>query len=1009
MEGRPEELFELLEQLGKGSFGSVYKARHRPSGTIVAVKVIPLTGEDEEGLEDMRREIALLQECVHPNVVRYFGSFMGDDYLWIVMEHCGGGSVRDVLDATKSPLTEPQIAYVCGEALKGLVYLHSVYKLHRDIKCSNILLTDDGFVKLADFGVAARLTRTMSKRDTFTGTPHWMAPEVIQESRYDGKVDVWALGVSAMEMAEVNPPRHDVHPMRVIFMITAEPSPALRENEGGWSDAFRDFTRRCLLKDARRRPDAAELLPHGFLQSGAGSGASLAPLVDAAKARAARKREKAEAKRGEQQERVFGSAGGGREAEPPAGRGPTPSGGDASGSEKAQKNESANESAGRRAEVSEPSAFSSAAHRRGGSGDGAGRHRRAGSKSGTIKLDAATAAAAMAAAEAALDQTGDSSTLFSPTGTATSSGTAGASSSAFPTRDSAGDGGEGDAWGTVVRADAPYGATSEAKDDARAAVDPTRVWSTANDATDAVEDAYATTRIRDGARSYGTTDEDETEDEDAADPYAATEVRRATTAREEPEQSGDSTRLRGDRTLSDDVDPGTESGLDPAALMRMFAGRELTEAERAAASTFGKEDIREDARARFVPGNDGVSGGDVGARDDARRDVFATDAKTFSSPREPPASDPRAPVPPAVLSVSDLQRRVRPSRDAEEARRRAKQLADAPRFDAAKAVRRLTPAGACASALVRGSANFFERGVSREEETFADGRRDARPAVSSSSRGRAFHPDDILAYAFERCVVDAQGAFERTSALEDGVARLSAYGYPVSSASAPALAALVGASAPAAIPDRRRLKSAMRERETTRDETEPPFGSEASSDDASSEEEIDREYATDAAKRDGATRAADAASFGGVSPATLSARADALLRRFAHLPEPLRATDVDPRALLSSGDASKDATPLDAIEHEGAGDRKRVNEARCAAARLPPVVAAAAERHVQVDVLLKTASWHAGLARGASAAVPDARAERRARGALEYVLHELGETEVLERVLAFEEEDAARD
>ena len=148
---------------------------------------------------------------------------------------------------------------------------------------------------------------------------------------------------------------------------------------------------------------------------------------------------------------------------------------------------------------------------------------------------------------------------------------------------------------------------------------------------------------------------------------------------------------------------------------------------------------------------------------------------------------------------------------------------------------------------------------------------------------------------------------------------------------------------------------------------------------------------------------------GGASPATLSARADALLRRFAHLPEPLRATDVDPRALLSSGDASKDATPLDAIEHEGAGDRKRVNEARCAAARLPPVVAAAAERHVQVDVLLKTASWHAGLARGASAAVPDARAERRARGALEYVLHELGETEVLERVLAFEEEDAARD
>ena len=203
--GRPEDLFELLEQLGKGSYGAVYKARHRPSGTIVAVKVIPLSGEDEEGLEDIRREIAVLRECVHPNVVRYFGSFMGTEYLWIVMEHCGGGSVRDILSASNRPLREAQIAYLCGETLKGLVYLHSIFKVHRDIKCSNILLTESGGVKLADFGVAAQLTRTMSKRNTFIGTPHWMAPEVIQESRYDGKVDVWALGISAIEMAEVQP------------------------------------------------------------------------------------------------------------------------------------------------------------------------------------------------------------------------------------------------------------------------------------------------------------------------------------------------------------------------------------------------------------------------------------------------------------------------------------------------------------------------------------------------------------------------------------------------------------------------------------------------------------------------------------------------------------------------------------------------------------------------------------------------------------------------------------
>jgi serine/threonine protein kinase len=280
--GRPEDLFELLEQLGKGSYGAVYKARHRPSGTIVAVKVIPLSGEDEEGLEDIRREIAVLQECVHPNVVRYFGSFMGNEYLWIVMEHCGGGSVRDILSASNRPLREAQIAYLCGETLKGLVYLHSIFKVHRDIKCSNILLTESGGVKLADFGVAAQLTRTMSKRNTFIGTPHWMAPEVIQESRYDGKVDVWALGISAIEMAEIQPPRHDVHPMRVIFMITREPSPRLashearREFEGNneaWSAAFHDFINQCLRKETSRRPTATELLPHRFLQSSAGSGA----------------------------------------------------------------------------------------------------------------------------------------------------------------------------------------------------------------------------------------------------------------------------------------------------------------------------------------------------------------------------------------------------------------------------------------------------------------------------------------------------------------------------------------------------------------------------------------------------------------------------------------------------------------------------------------------------------------------------------------------------------------
>jgi len=420
--GRPEDLFELLELLGKGSYGAVYKARHRPSGTIVAVKVIALAGEDEEGLEDIRREIAVLQECVHPNVVRYFGSFMGDEYLWIVMEHCGGGSVRDVLTTSGLPLNEAQIAYLCGESLKGLVYLHSIFKIHRDIKCSNILLTESGGVKLADFGVAAQLTRTMSKRNTFIGTPHWMAPEVIQESRYDGKVDVWALGISAMEMAEVDPPRHDVHPMRVIFMITREPSPTLDQStSSNWSAAFRDFVAQCLRKETRARPTATELLPHRFLQSSAGSGASLAPLIAAA----------TEAMRMTRERKQTTNAPGDHTAKTQQdlaspvevvvdieGRGK----GDAGHSKAATAAETACSTEGtsqtssssgsvvmwdtlRGKRAAERSHVSDTSLRVGGGSAPA--HRRAGSR-GTIKLDATTAAAAMAAAEAALQNSYDS-------------------------------------------------------------------------------------------------------------------------------------------------------------------------------------------------------------------------------------------------------------------------------------------------------------------------------------------------------------------------------------------------------------------------------------------------------------------------------------------------------------------------------------------------------------------------------------------------------------------------
>ena len=413
--------------------------------------------------------------------------------------------------------------------------------------------------------------------------------------------------------------------------------------------------------------------------------------------------------------------------------------------------------------------------------------------------------------------------------------------------------------------------------------------------------------------------------------------------------------------------------------MRMVAGRALTESERAAAASFGEEDalLREDASRK--------SASTAHAREEKERGAAggAGGADAYSS-REAQNHIRDAGASPSG-SVVDLQRRVRPSRDAEEARRRAKVLADAPRFDEARATRRLTPAGALCASM------FSASGVRKKK--------DDRASIERRDDGRAFafHPDDILAYAFETCVVDEHGAFERATP-EDGGARDLA-GADSFAPFAPALVALVGASEPAALPDRRRLKEMIRERDgLTADVFETSMRPiDASDTSAGSSDSDDSDDDSDDDER--------LTSLGGVSRATLAVKAEALLRRFAFLPEPLRAADVDSRALLR--DASRDNTPLDAIDHATKTfDRTRVDEARCAAARLPPIVAAAAARHAQVDFLLKTASWHAGLARGASVAAPDARAERRARGALEYVLHELGETEALERVLAFEEEDA---
>ncbi|GJP49337.1 hypothetical protein CLOM_g8560, partial [Closterium sp. NIES-68] len=256
-----DQRFQLTELIGKGSFGDVFKGIDKETGKQVAVKIIDLE-EAEDDVEDIQKEIALLAECRAPNITRYYGSSVHNTKLWIVMEFMAGGSVADLLQ--ESPLDEASIAYILHDLLQALEYLHSEKKIHRDIKAANILLNEEGDVKVADFGVSAKLTKTISKRKTFVGTPFWMAPEVIQNTDgYDEKADIWSLGITAIEMAKGEPPFADLHPMRALFLIPKDPPPQLDDH---FSKPFKEFVNLCLNKTARERPSAKELLKHRFVK-----------------------------------------------------------------------------------------------------------------------------------------------------------------------------------------------------------------------------------------------------------------------------------------------------------------------------------------------------------------------------------------------------------------------------------------------------------------------------------------------------------------------------------------------------------------------------------------------------------------------------------------------------------------------------------------------------------------------------------------------------------------------